>query len=160
MPCHDLTVPAPALEEAVFATIRQQLEVVLSNVQNTLSTADLAIAEKSAYEAQVEAVTDEKQHLFESYLSGEIDAATFQAEKVLCDGKLQKVKNAYVVLTAQAKENKESQAKQSLAQQAIQEIRDENILSPSIVDRLIEKVNVFPGNRIEIEYKVQDLFDF
>ncbi len=160
IPCHGLSVPAPDLEEAVFTTIRQQLEVVLSNVQNTLSTADLAIAEKGAYEAQVEAITDEKQHLFESYLSGEIDAATFQAEKALCDGKLQKAKNAYAVLTAQAKENKESQAKQSLAQQAIQEICNENILSPSMVDRLIEKVNVFPGNRIEIEYKIHDLFDF
>lgn len=160
MPCHDLSVPAPALEEAVFTTIRQQLEVVLSNVQDTLSTADLAIAEKSAYEAQVEAITDEKQRLFESYLSGEIDAVTFQAEKAICDGKLQKAKNAYAVLTAQAKVNKESQDKQSLARQAIQEIRDENILSPSIVDRLIGKINVFPGNRIEIEYKIQDLFDF
>ncbi len=37
---------------------------------------------------------------------------------------------------------------------------DENILSPPMVDCLIEKVNVFPGNRIEIEYKIQDLFDF
>lgn len=160
MPCHDLAISAPALEEAVFTTIRQQLEVVLSNVQDTLSTADLAVAEKSAYEAQAEAITDEKQRLFESYLSGEIDAATFQSEKAICDGKLQKVKNAYAVLTAQAKVNKESQGKQSLARQAIQEIRDENILSPSMVDRLIEKVNVFPGNRIEIEYKIQDLFDF
>lgn len=29
-----------------------------------------------------------------------------------------------------------------------------------MVDRLIGKVNVFPGNRIEIEYKVKDLFYF
>lgn len=159
MPCHDLVVPAPALEEAVFTTIRQQLEVVLSNVQDTLSTADQAIAEKSAYEAQVEAITDEKQRLFESYLSGEIDAATFQSEKAICDGKLQKAKNAYAVLTAQAKVNKESQDKQSLARQAIQEICDENILSPSMVDRLIGKVNVFPGNRIDILYKIHDMFE-
>lgn len=127
-------------------------------MQDTLSTADLAIAEKSAYEAQVEAITDEKKRLFESYLSGEIDAATFQSEKAICDGKLQKAKNAYAVLTAQAKVNKESQDKQSLARQSIQEIRDENILSPSIVDRLIGKVNVFPESRIEIIYKFQDLY--
>ncbi len=62
--------------------------------------------------------------------------------------------------SAQAKKNKESQAKQSLAQQAIQEICNENILSTSMVNRLIEKLNVFPGNRIEIEYKIHDLFDF
>ena len=32
-------------------------------------------------------------------------------------------------------------------------------LTPELVSLLIDKVYVFPGKRIEIAYKVQDLFD-
>ena len=38
-------------------------------------------------------------------------------------------------------------------------ITDAEGLTPELVSLLIDKVYVFPGKRIEIAYKVQDLFD-
>ena len=41
----------------------------------------------------------------------------------------------------------------------VKAITDAEGLTPELVNLLIEKVYVFPDKRIEIMYKVQDLFD-
>ena len=41
-------------------------------------------------------------------------------------------------------------------QEIVQEVGSADILTQSLIDRLISKVYVFPGDRIEIEYVTQD----
>ena len=41
----------------------------------------------------------------------------------------------------------------------MQEVGNTNMLTKALIDRLINKVYVFPGDRIEIEYATQDFLE-
>ena len=107
----------------------------------------------------LEALEDSKQSLFEQYIMGEIDVETYKTEKAACDAAILKAKNAYAAIAAQAKKKKEEQNRQSSRTEVAKAITDAEGLTPELVSLLIDKVYVFPGKRIEIAYKVQDLFD-
>lgn len=62
-------------------------------------------------------------------------------------------------VTAQAKLKQEEQARQSNRQEIVHSIAEADALTSELTDLLIEKVYVFPDNRIEIVYKVHDLFE-
>ena len=53
----------------------------------------------------------------------------------------------------------EEQARQSSRQNIVHSIAEADVLTSELTDLLIEKVYVFPDNRIEIVYKVHDLFE-
>ena len=85
---------------------------------------------------------------------------------ICCGGGLRlavylKSKNAkkYAAVTAQAKLKREEQARQSSRQEIVHSIAEADVLTSELTDLLIEKVYVFPDNRIEIIYKVHDLFE-
>ena len=107
----------------------------------------------------LEALEDSKQSLFEQYIMGEIDVETYKTEKAACDAAILKAKNAYAAIAAQAKKKKEEQNRQSSRTEAAKAITDAESLTPELVNLQIEKVYVSPDKRIEIAYKVQDLFD-
>ena len=113
----------------------------------------------SEYEKQLEALRDQKQSLFERYLLGQIELDTYKSEKAVYDAEILKVKNAYAAVTAQAKLKREEQARQSSRQEIAHSIAEADVLTSELTDLLIEKVYVFPDNRIEIVYKVHDLFE-
>ena len=107
----------------------------------------------------LEALEDSKQSLFEQYIMGEIDVETYKTEKAACDAAILKAKNAYAAIAAQAKKKKEEQNRQSCRTEITQAITNAEGLTPELVSLLIEKVYIFPDKRIEIAYKVHDLFD-
>ena len=135
------------------------MEAVLSIRTDGSICLDTAVAERTEYEKQIEALEDSKQSLFEQYIMDEIDVATYKSEKAACDAVILKAKNAYAVIAAQAKKKKEEQNRQSSRTEVAKAITDAEGLTPELVNLLIEKVYVFPDKRIEIAYKVQDLFD-
>ena len=59
----------------------------------------------------------------------------------------------------QAKLKREEQARQSGRQEIAHSIAEADVLTSELTDLLIEKVYAFPDNRIEIVYKVHDLFE-
>ena len=44
-------------------------------------------------------------------------------------------------------------------QEIVQEVGNANMLTKALIDRLINKVYVFPGDRIEIEYATQNFLE-
>lgn len=158
-PCHDLKVDALEPEQVIFQTIKAQLEAVLSIRADGAICLDTVIAERSEYEKQIKALEDSKQSLFEQYIMGEIDVGNYKSQKASYDAAILKAKNAYAAIAAQAKKKKEEQDRQSSRAEVAKAITDAEGLTPELVNLLIEKVYVFPDKRIEIAYKVQDLFD-
>ena len=129
--CRDVRADVAGLEEAVLLTLKKQLEVL----------------------------KDQKQALFERYLLGQIELDAYKSRKAVYDAEILKVKNAYAAVTAQAKLKREEQARQSNRQEIAHSIAAADVLTSELTDLLIEKVYVFPDNRIEIVYKVHDLFE-
>ena len=104
-------------------------------------------------------IEDYKRALYERYLMGEIDLNTYKAEKTACDELLLKTKNAYAAVLAQAKQKQDEQARQDSRMEASKAIFDADTLTTELAELLIDRVLVYPDKRIEIAYKIQDIFD-
>ena len=153
-PCCELRVEVSGLEQAVLDTLKIQMEVFLS--QDGAASPTGIITERPAYEQQIETLVNEKMRLYESYQMGEIELADYKAQKEILDAELLKAKNAYAVLTAQAKRDQEAQARKAERQSISKELSATDGLTAELVGLLIDKVYVFPDKRIEIAYKVKD----
>lgn len=100
-----------------------------------------------------------KRTLYERYLMGEIDLNTYKAEKAACDELLLKTKNTYAAVLAQAKQKQDEQARQDSRKEASKAIFDADTLTTELAELLIDRVLVYPDKRIEVAYKIQDIFD-
>ena len=119
---------------------------------------DASVPERAEYEQQIETLQDGKRTLYERYLMGEIDLNTYKAEKATCDELLLKTKNAYAAVLAQAKQKQDEQARQDSRKEASKAIFDADTLTTELAGLLIDRVLVYPDKRIEIAYKIQDIF--
>lgn len=120
---------------------------------------DASVPERAEYEQQIEALQDGKRTLYERYLMGEIDLNTYKTEKAACDELLLKTKNAYAAVLAQAKQKQDEQSRQDSRKEASKAIFDSDALTTELAELLIGRVLVYPDKRIEIAYKIQDIFD-
>lgn len=157
--CHKMRINAVELEKAVFITLKKQMEAAASLNPDGTVRLEAAAPERSEYEQQIEELQDGKRLLYERYLLGEIDLDTYKVEKAACDELLLKTKNAYAVVLAQAKQKQEEQARHDNRQEAARAVFNSEGLTTELTDLLIDKVLVYPDNRIEIAYKIKDIFD-
>ena len=154
-----MRINAVELEKAVFITLKKQMEAAASLNPDGTVRLEAAAPERSEYEQQIEELQDGKRLLYERYLLGEIDLDTYKAEKAACDELLLKTKNAYAVVLAQAKQKQEERSRQESREEAAKAILDADTLTTELADFLIDRVLVYPDNRIEIAYKIKDIFD-
>ena len=157
--CHKMRINAAELEKAVFITLKKQMEAAASLNPDGTVRLEVAVPERSEYEQQIEELQDGKRLLYERYLLGEIDLDTYKAEKTACDELLLKTKNAYAAVLAQAKQKQEERSRQESREEAAEAILDADTLTTELADFLIDRVLVYPDNRIEIAYKIKDIFD-
>ena len=154
-----MRINALELEKAVFITLKKQMEAAASLNPDGTVRLEATAPERSEYEQQIEELQDGKRLLYERYLLGEIDLDTYKAEKAACDKLLLKTKNAYAVVLAQAKQKQEEQARHDNRQEAARAVFNSEGLTAELTDLLIDRVLVYPDNRIEIAYKIKDIFD-
>ena len=157
--CHKMRLNAAELEQAVFLTLKKQMEAAAPLAPDGTLRVDASVPERTEYEQQIEALQDGKRALYERYLMGEIDLNTYKAEKAACDELLLKTKNAYAAVLAQAKQKQDEQARQDSRKEASKAIFDADTLTTELAELLIDRVLVYPDKRIEIAYKIQDIFD-
>lgn len=157
--CHKMRLNAAELEQAVFLTLKKQMEATAPLAPDGTLRVDFSVPERAEYEQQIETLQDGKRTLYERYLMGEIDLNTYKAEKAACDELLLKTKNAYAAVLAQAKQKKDEQARQDSRKEASKAIFDADTLTTELAELLIDRVLVYPDKRIEIAYKIQDIFD-
>ena len=114
---------------------------------------------KDSGQIQVFGIQDSKRYLYEQYALGEIDLETYRTRKAVYDTELVQAKNVHAVITAQTKQIKSDYEIKLKQQEIVQEVGNANMLTKALIDRLINKVYVFPGDRIEIEYATQDFLE-
>ena len=154
--CHKMRLNAAELEQTVFLTLKKQMEAAAPLAPDGTLRVDASVPERAEYEQQIETLQDGKRTLYERYLMGEIDLNTYKAEKAACDELLLKTKNAYAEVLAQAKQKQDEQARQDSRKKASKAIFDADTLTTEL---LIDRVLVYPDKRIEIAYKIRDIFD-
>ncbi len=157
LPCHGLKIRAEDLEKAIFDTLKQQMEVHLDSGLDAVP-AETLVPGWAEYNQQIEQIQDSKLQLYEQYLRGEIDLDTYKAEMTAFSEQLLKTKNARTAWMAQAEQTNAAEERRQNRERAIQEINSADRLTDTLSDLLIDKVYVFKENRLEIAYKIQDIF--
>lgn len=155
--CHNVMIPNQELEQVIFDTLRVQ---ILPVIRMDLGTERLNFqtVHEAAHAENIREIQKQKRLLYEQFSQGEISLDTYRQRKVGLDEALVKAKNVHAAITAQTKQAKSDNEKQRQHTQIAQEIENASGLTKPLVDTLIKKVKVFPGNHIEIEYAVQDFF--
>jgi hypothetical protein len=158
-PCYKMRYDAKTLEEAVLTTLKTQLDVLGSDSIAGAALGNAVVSQHLEYERQINALEESKLRLYEQYQLREIDLDTFKAKKEALNAQLLRIKNAYAALTAQAKREQEAKDKEVQRRSITKELTEAAGLTAFLADLLIDRVRVYPGNRIEIEYKIHDLFE-
>lgn len=92
------------------------------------------------------------------YALGKIDLETYREQKMEYDAELVQAKNVHAAIVAQTKQIQSDYEARLKQCEIVQEVSSADTLTQVLVDRLISKVYLFPGDRIEIEYVSQDFF--
>jgi len=155
LPCYGVKVKMSELEQVVFDTTRAQMGPALG-IDSSKDKLDLQTIQQAEHEEKLHSIQDSKRQLYEQYALGEIDLETYQERKAVYDAELVQAKNVHAAITAQTKQIQSDYEAKLKQREIVREVGSADTLTQALIDRLISKVYIFPGNRIEIEYVTQD----
>ena len=156
-PCHGLKILESDLEHMLYEILSKQAQIILN--LDDLSGAgalDVQRAKQSECGSQVELCMDKKQALYEQLLLKEITVAEYRAQKIEIDRELDRLKQAHSVVTAQIEQIRTAEKKKHIKRELAREIVKSNNITVALADALIERVYVYPHNRIEIVWKMKN----
>ena len=155
LPCHGVRVKMADLEQAVLETIRAQMCPALG-IDSSKDKLNLQTVQQAEHEEKLRSIQDSKRQLYEQYALGEIDLETYQKHKAVYDAELVQARNVHAAITTQTKQIQRDYEAKLKQREIVQEVGSADTLTQALIDRLISKVYIFPGDRIEIEYVTQD----
>lgn len=155
--CYGLKITEKELEKAIFEIITKQAEVILGvdNIRN-IGILPAMLRKLSEYERQIQQSMEEKQRLYEQHILAKIDDEVYHQRKSVCDAKLVEIKETYSNLTTQTAIMQSDKEKTVELQSVAKKIVGEKSLNHELADALIDRVEIFPNNCIEIVWKRQD----
>ena len=145
------------LEAAIYDTISKQAKIIL-NLDN-LSNAgllDIRLAERADYGQQVDGLKAQKRALYEQLILCEIGKAEYMERKAEIDKELGRLEQVFSALNTQTAQMQMDADTKNASRKLAQEIIDTEGLTAGLVDTLIERVYVYPGNQLDIEWKIKD----
>ena len=149
--CHKMKVVTTEIEEAVMSVIEIHAGIILeSGDLSGLQKSNDGLGQLAEYENQMKVVDEQRQVVYEKFITGEIDRETYRTTKTNLTVQFDRLKN---MVAAIKQSEHDSHAKKHAIEQA-KAIIDKAITPQEIVDTLIEKVHVFPDNHLDITWKV------
>lgn len=159
--CHGMKIKAAELESVVFNTITQQTKVYLGveNFENYNLDESTSLGQDEC-EKQFELISQHKQNLYEKYLLGELSLEDYKEQKAFDDVELVHIKNTCATIMAQARKEKTDCDTETRKLEIVKAISDETTLTVALAEKVVDKVYLYPGNRIEISYLISDFNAF
>jgi hypothetical protein len=157
--CYRLSISAHDLADTIFGIITKQVQSV-TNIDEITDTSELRIKteQQSDYEKQIEKMNKEKYRLYERFVVGEVDKDDYRATKINLDTELARITQIHAVLSEETSKLAEAKIKGSERKKLGEKLSSENTLERSLVDLLINRVVIYPDNKIEIEWKITNFF--
>lgn len=158
-PCHGLRIPEAELESMLYEVLSKQAQVIL-NIED-LSHAGLLearIAEQKDYGGQIGGCQDKKRVLYERLLLQEISIEDYKGQKAVIDAELNRLEQIQSSLCAQTTQMKMDDEAKSARKQMAREIAETGGLTQELADALIDRVYIYPGNQVDIIWKVRNFF--
>jgi len=155
--CHGLAIGEAELEKLLYEVSSKQAQIIL-NLDN-LSDAgwlEMQLAKQAEYGSHIENCLDEKRVLYERLVLQKISMEDYKAQKAAIDIELDRLRRIHTDLEAQTSQMQMNEQEKSASKKLAQEVAGAGGLTPELADTLIDRVYVYPGNRVEIVWKVKD----
>jgi len=149
--CHKMKYATVDVDNVVISIIKAQASLILQT--DDLSELRKTGGDKSQLaecDKQVKALNEQRQSVYEQYITGEIDGATFK--KIKSDHTTQ-IDRLRALASSLRQAELDSYNKSKVTKQATAALNG-SLTPAEIVDALIERVHVFPNDHVEITWKV------
>ena len=156
-PCHGLTIREAELERLIYEVLSRQAQAVL-NVGD-LSNAgqlDIQLAKQAESNSRIEECLEQKRVLYERFVLKEISIEEYKARKADIDVELDRLRAVHSSLKAQTARTRMNEQTKSARAKLAREVAGAGGLTAGLADTLIDRVYVYPGNRVEIAWKMKD----
>ncbi|GHV47904.1 hypothetical protein FACS189499_06260 [Clostridia bacterium] len=151
--CHKMKVNVRKLDETILVIIRKQAEIVLNSGDLTklrkVGDNGKRIAD---FEKEVNRCVEERQRAYEQFVLREIDRETYQKQKSDCSERIDKFNNQ-IAVSKQAERDILSGVKTNAI---AKDILSKTLTNREIIETLIDKIKVFPEDKLEIIWKIAD----
>jgi hypothetical protein len=153
--CHGLKINESELERLLFGIISKQAEVLLNKGDRTAcnGTLELHSLKKSEYDSLIQSTHERKRRLYEQFVSEEVTESEYKEAKARIDTELSNLKRikSSVLSDIQESQTRKEEIEKNI--QAAVEIKKAASLTKPLSDMLIDKVIVFPDNRVEVVWR-------
>ena len=150
--CKDVSIRVEDLERTVFDTIRSQAQCFVDTDADIKARAEKSALELNGYEQNLKLLQESKRELYEQYILGILDIDTYKSKKAELEIQLADMKHLCSVVADKAKTAQEDYEESIKNAEIAASIDGADSLTKALVDQLVERVYVFPNNRIEIKY--------
>jgi len=151
MPCYRMRIMERELSAMILDAVRRQVCGHQDGVERFVK-----IPAKSNADIMrlIERTNREKQSLYESFVRGEMNADEFKEAKMPFDAESERLSLANEAIMADVERLAMAQASESQMREVAETAFRDNTLSKSLVEMLVEKVYVYPDNRITAVWKM------
>ena len=158
--CFNLTMQESDIEQLLMTVIRKQIKVLL-NVDEAcdLTALDMRVAENQERQTEISQFEDEKQRLYEKFISQEINKDEYRSQISALDEKLNLLHQKHSISKKKAERIESAVKRHEKLKTVAEEVRYKHGLTQALVDALIERVNIFPNNHIEIQWEFDEFTD-
>ena len=158
--CYRLNVLAKELRDMLFEVISKQAQVILNvDYLSKISEIDFQIEKQNDKQKQIEHLNQEKCKLYERLIVGELTTDEYKIQKIAIDTKIARLSQTNNAFAAETMELNEMKTCVKQNREIAEFVASETSLTRPIVDLLIEKVLIYPDNRVDIQWKVSDFFN-
>lgn len=152
-----MTIVEADLEKMLYDLLSKQAQVILNlDDLSNLGLLDVQIAEQTKCEKLIESYLDEKRVLYEQILLQKISMEKYKAQTAIVDRELDRLREIQGALKAQTVQMQSDEKTKSTRAKLAREVVGTGGLTAGLADTLIDRVYVYPGNQLDIEWKMKD----
>ena len=155
--CHGLTIIESELEALIYGIISKQAQVILG--EGSISSAsglDIQSGQESDLAKQIDMLQQKKRGLYEALIMEDLEVCQYKQENTRIDVELAELKRLFALSESNLAKTRQELEKRDKLKMVAEAVVGEGVLTQALVDLLIDRVYVYPGNGLMIEWKVED----
>lgn len=153
-PCHGLKIEESELESVIYAVLKKQAHIILGADDVDANSIDVLSAKQAGYRQQISEMQKQKRTLFEQMVLHEVSEQEYKKKKAALDAELTRLQEVQAALSTQLSQRQADEQTKSANRVLAEKVVGEGQLCTELVDLLIDRVYVYPGQNIEIVWKV------
>lgn len=139
-------------------------EILSKQAQAILNKPDLCVpdlvnpwlVQQAGYDKQLGVIQQRKRLLFEQMVLGGISEEGYKEQRGALDQEAARLQQLHDALEAQIEQSRLAEQTKDIKTKLAHKVAHDGKLSAELVDALIERVYIYPGNQVQIVWKMSD----